>query len=267
MPITVLSPHSIAAPGTPEADAARDRFIAGILTILGDARYLWVPAVGDTTTSTDQSRHAATITYDASIAGKLSQLGYGVALTFDGTATEADTPDNDRYSFGDGANDEPFSVLALVNPTDATSSTIVSKYDSAVSQEEWAFRLDGSDQPSFTMYDDGAAARIGRLDGTALTQGTWACLAGTYDGTGANPGVVVYLNGAVVSDTDDSTGTYVAMENGAETLALGHEQATGSDANFFDGLMALVAITAKALTVHEVNALLSQINWFFDLSL
>ena len=245
----------------------RDAFESRLLDIFGDTRLLWIPRASETTTSTDRSRHAATITYDATKAGAYLPLGSGYYLDFDGTADEADTPDNDRYSFGDGAVDQPFSVVALVNMTDATSSMILAKYDSSASQEEWNFGLGSGDKPAFLLYDDSATAYIGRYDNTTLTEATWVLLVGTYDGSRALTGIRVYLDGTRVDDTDSTSGTYVAMENGAEVVSLGYDQGTGSKQNFFDGKMALVALVGKELTQEEVWAVKKACNSFYDISL
>ena len=195
------------------------------------------------------------------------ELGSGDAVTFNGTDEEGDTPDADGLSFGDGSADEPFSVFALVNPTDATSSVMLSKFDTSASQEEWLFELDGSDRPRFALYDDSATARIGRLDATALSEGSWALLAGTYDGSRASTELRVYVDGARVDDTDDNSGTYAAMENGSEVVALGYRQSAGAKENFFDGKIALAGLAAKELTQDEVWALKEAVNGYFGLAL
>src|SRR3990167_8361400 len=111
----------VALPGTSVGDQKRDEFIHDFLAIVGDCRLLWLPRNTETTTSTTVDRNARTITYDATIAARKSPLGSGVAVTFDGTDQEGDTPDTANLSFGDGAADLPFSVLALIKPTEAAA--------------------------------------------------------------------------------------------------------------------------------------------------
>ena len=253
-------------------DQVDRQFVCDMLAILGDCRLLWLPSLTDTTTSTGKSRFAATVTYSESLASfdtRPVRLGSGVAVAFNGTDEEGDTPDNDRYSFGDGAADEPFSVVALVNPTDATNSVISSKWDeSGGNQAEWLFYLNASDYPQISLHDSSANADIGRSDATALTQGSWALLVATYDGSAASTGIRVYKDAARVDDTDNNSGTYTAVENEGAVPALGYSlNSGGTKINFFDGSMALAALAAKELGQDEVWAVKELVNAHFGLSL
>ena len=250
-------------------DQVDREFSRYLLDLLGDVRALWLPRKSGTTL-TDKSSNARVLTWSEDVSAfdtPPAELGSGYSVAFNGTDEEGDAPDADDLSFGDGAVDQPFSVFALVNPTDATSSVILSKFDTSASQEEWLFELDASDQPRFALYDDSATARIGRLDATALSQGTWALLAGTYDGSGASTGIRIYLDAARVDDTDDNSGTYTAMENGSEVVAVGYRQAAGAKENYFDGKTAMVGLVAKELTQDEVWALKEAVNGYFGLAL
>ena len=59
-------------------------------------------------------------------------LSHGSALDFDGTDDEADAPDTATLSFGDGAVDQPLSIVVLCKP-DANNAlmTLVGKLGSA----------------------------------------------------------------------------------------------------------------------------------------
>ena len=244
-------------------------FVHSLLNLLGDVRALWLPGKSGTTL-TDMSRNARVLTWSEEVSAfdtKPAELGSGYAISFNGTDEEGDTPDADDLSIGDGAADQPFSVFALVNATDATSSVILSKFDTSVGQEEWLFELDASDRPRFALYDDSATARIGRLDASSLAQSAWALLVATYDGSKASTGIRLYLDGARVDDTDDNSGTYTAMENGSEVVAVGYRQAAGVKENYFDGKMALVGMAAKELAHEEAWALKEAVNGYFGLSL
>ena len=250
-------------------DQVDREFTQYLLHMLGDVRALWLP--GKTgTTLTDRSRNARVLAWSEDVSAfdtRPEELGSGYAITFNGTDEEGDTPDADDLSFGDGAVDQPLSVFALVNPSDATSSAMLSKFDTSVSQEEWLLELDASDRPRFALYDDSASARIGRLDATALAESAWALLVATYDGSAASTGIRIYLDGARVDDTDDNSGAYVAMENGSEVLALGYRQAAGVKENFFDGKLGLAGIVGKALSQEEVWSVKEAVNGYFGLSL
>ena len=253
--------------GSPSGAQKKYEFIAALNAIMGDVRFLWMPDQSETTTSTDLSRHGATITYDATFAGKYSTLGSGLYATFDGTADEADCPDNDRYSFGDGAVDEPFSIVALINPSGgAAAQTILAKFN-ATSHQEWKLWLNASEQVLWEVHDESASASLSRYDNTALTLSTWVLVIGTYDGSAAESGLNIYKNGVLRTPTSNSSGTYIAMENLAAVLTLGHEINSTTARYFFPGGMALIGLCAKQLLVHDAEALTQLCNGYCDLSL
>lgn len=245
------------------------RFVSSLLALLGDVRALYL-FNSSGTTLTDRSKNQRVLTWSEGLGSfdtPPSRLGSGFQVTFNGVDEEGDAPDSDDLSFGDGKVDQPFTAFGLVNPSDATSSVILSKFDTAVGQEEWLLELDASDRPRFALFDDGAAARIARLDATALGQGSDSLIVGTSDGSGASTGLKVYKNAVRVDDADDNSGTYIAMENGGEVVSLGYRQSGGVKENFFDGSMALAGIVGKELTVNEIWVLKELCKSYFGLSL
>ena len=248
-------------------DQVDRQFVHDLLAVLGDCRLLWLPNLADTTTSTERSRHADTVTWSESLASfdtRPARLGSGVAVAFNGTDEEGDVPDAGRYSFGDGAVDQPFSVLALVRP-DANDAlmTIVGKLDSAAA-EEWELSLSASGHPQLVLTDESASATLAARDAAAAGTG-WVLLAATYDGSGAASGLRLYKDAANRTVTDDSSGTYTAMENTAASVHLGARYTTKE--RFLDGSLAMVAVTAKALSQDEVWAVKELVDSYFGLSL
>ena len=80
-------------------DQVDRQLVTDLLRVLGDCRLLWLPNLTDTTTSTERSRHAGTITWSESLASfdtRPARLGSGVAVAFNGTDEEGDVPDADR---------------------------------------------------------------------------------------------------------------------------------------------------------------------------
>lgn len=243
------------------------QFVRDMLTVLGDCRLLWVPNLTDTTTSVERSRHTATITWGESLAAfdaARTRLGSGVAVPFNGSDEEGGTPDNDRLSFGDGANDEPFSIVALIKPDANAANMVVIAKASSSSIEEWKLQLTSSGHPQVSLIDESASANIGRRDATAFGT-TWGLLTTTYDGSRSASGVRIYKDAARVDDTDNVGGTYVAMENTAALVHIGAWYTT--KAEFFDGSLALVAVTAKQLSAAEVWAIKELVNGYYGLSL
>ena len=128
-------------------DQVDREFDAALLDLLGDVRLL-LRFDNSGATLTDRSKNARTLTWSEDVSAFDTppvELGSGYAVTFNGTDEEGDTPDSDDLSFGDGSVDQPFSIVALVNPSDATDSTILSKLNVNTGGGEWRFFLDGSD--------------------------------------------------------------------------------------------------------------------------
>ena len=276
--MTSISPLSfpgtrLPPPGTAAATARRNQFIADMLGIMGDARSLWVPQITDTTTTTDVSRYEGVYTYDATIASRVSALGSGVAVSFNGTDQTATMPDNADQSFGATTYDVAFSVFGLVKVTANTlAKNILSKYDydtvGLATQWEWRFEIDASERVRLALYDDSTGGeRIGRYDATVLAAGQWYLLGGTYNGNGAATGIQCWTDAVQVDDTTDNLGTYVAMEDVSGKLRLGSVAATVAASQFFYGSMACVGLTGRLLTTDDWWEMKKLCNSFYGLSL
>ena len=249
-------------------DQVDRHFVHDLLAVLGDCRLLWLPNLTDETTSTERSRHAGTITWSESLASwdfARTRLGSGVAVAFNGTDEEGDVPDADRLSFGDGAADQGFSVGALIRPDGSLVSADILAKESSATAEEWRLGLSGAGHPTFILTDESASATLARRDATALSADAWVLLVCTYDGSGAAAGINVYKDAALVDDTDDSSGTYEAMENTAALVHIGARYATKQ--RFFDGSMALAFVTARVLGTDDLWTLKELANSYFGLSL
>jgi len=255
--------------GSLAGDQRRQEFIGNVLAVVGDSPLLWVPSSSDTTTSTTVDRNARTVTWDATIAGRLSPLGSGLAVSFNGSSNYGSVPDADGLSF---VGDVAFSIFAWVNVTNtAATKYILTKDDSTtgLTNREWNFQFDSSEFLVGGIWDDSAAANIGRYYNVALTAGSWLFVAMTYDASAANSGIKLYNAGAQIDNTNTSSGVYVGTENKAANVLIGAFTTTdGSTSGYFSGSMACVGLApASALTVAQINALRYYGNAFFGLSI
>jgi hypothetical protein len=262
-------------PSSSAGDQKRDEFISRLLGIAGDPRALWIPATGDTTSAIEQNRHAAVYTYDATVASRRTRRGSGWALNFNGTSHEADSPDVDHMSFGDGATDEPLSIVALVKPDDGTpaaQATILSKFNKDTDGElrEWQFFLTATTgKPRLDLFDESANASIARA-ATTVADGAWVLLGATYDGSGAVGGINIWEDAAITDDATSTTGTYVAMENTTAIVSLGHTlsaAATPVAEEFWAGDMAFILVAARAFGQEDMWEIKALANAMFDLAL
>lgn len=244
-------------------------FVTNVLALLGDVRALYVfDAAG--TTLVDKSKNKRLLTWSEEVSdfdAPPRRLGSGREVVFNSIDEEGDAPDSDDLSFGDGKVDQAFSVFALVRFVHPTDSVMICKYDTSAGQEGWLFEIDNARRLRFNMFDDGASARIGRTYSQLDDVGTYQLVAGTYDGSGAGTGIRLLENAARVDNGSDDSGTYVAMENGTELMALGYRQAAGVKENFLAGAMALAGVVGKELQIEELWELKELCNGYFGLSL
>lgn len=259
------NPFGYSPPASIAGLAARQSFIHNFLSICPDTRALWVPKTGDTTTSTSVDRNARTITWDATIASRMSTLGSGLSLAFTAASSQyGNIPDAANLSFGDGSTDSAFTIMALlkVNNT-AALKQILSKYTSGV--REYAFNIDSAEKVAFGIFDESANAELNRSFNTALATDTWMLLEAVYTGSGAIGGLSIRRNSVQVDDTTTTSGIYTAMENLTSAVKIGADSATPAD--FFDGSIAFVGLAAKAISADESWALKALVNSYHGLSL
>jgi hypothetical protein len=193
----------------------------------------------------------------ATLGGNASTLTPSIAgmcpnLTMSNNTTASwSVADNADFSFdGDGASDAPFSVVALVNLTDATSNVLVAKA-TTVAQAEWDFAILDTDKLATYCGHPNWAAYIGRSYNTAITsdEGSWHCYISTYDGGGLAAGLKIYRDGTRVDDTNASNGAYTAMTGGTSPVA------SYDDAKYLKGKNGVTLVISKELTAEEVRRL------------
>ena len=137
------------------------------------------------------TRNADVVTWDATVAGRMGTLGSGLSQSFNGTSGEGDTPDSDDHEFGDGANDEAFSVFAVVN-ADTLAGNDTYSASGRGWENQWLFYIDDG-KPIFILADESTGGTIKDTYNSALSAGTWYFIAGVYDGSGAATGLTVYV--------------------------------------------------------------------------
>lgn len=251
--------------------AFRVAFVRALTGIMGDVRLLWMPSANDALSFAPQGDGGPAGTYSATAQGRLSTLGKGLALSFNGTDQYLTVADSDRLSFGNGTTDQAFSLVALVNVTNtAAARVLIAKYSFATAHE-WFLTVEGSDLMTLYLLDQSVSAGDPfRRSDAAVTQGSWGLLGATYDGAGgatAANGITLYQNGAVVASTATNNASYVAMENKSLDVSIGVRNLTGTPFGHFNGSMALVAVCAKALTAADHAAIASLCRTYFGVAL
>ncbi len=170
---------------------------------------------------------------------------------FDGTDDHIVISDTDDLSFGDSSSDSPFSVTAWINADDITSLPILAKGTTSV--REYLFGFSSLDKLAFGCYDNSdASISIVRAGATTLTsfEGSWIHVAGTYDGSGSENGIKLYINGASESTTSGSNGSYTAMHNLGDAV-IGRTFNNGT--NYADGSISNLAVYKTELDAQTIS--------------
>lgn len=252
--------------------AARQRYLADIMAIVGagNLRFLVVPALADTVTSTDLSPNARTVTHNATIAARLTAQGFGYGVSENGTDQYATIPDAADLSFGNGLVDLPFSPIVLANITNtAAQRDLLTKRSTGAGNREWSFHIASTDVMSLAVTDESAGVSASRSTDADPGAAAIKLLGATYNGAGgaaAADGITMYVNGASVASTASNNASYVAMESLATNVGLG-VRADGTPANFFSGSLYMAMLVQAALTAAQHLAIKNRTNDFFGLSL
>lgn len=195
-------------------------------------------------------------TSTTTVPGKIGQ-----ALSFDGTDDYIDIADNNSLSFGNGTTDTPMSISAWIYMKNAVEFKIMKKGGIVGSDLEYFFRTGdqgtNTNLLTFRVYDASANANLGRRYSVAMTQyeNKWIFVTATYDGSGTEGGVALYINGSRVDDTSASSGTYVAMENLTTGAQIGRYNTFYSNGYIDD-----VRLYNKALSLSEIKQLYNMHN-------
>lgn len=174
------------------------------------------------------------------------------SMDFDGTSDFIDCGDSDKFSFGDGATDRPFSLSGWVKPDSLTKFKLFGKLNSSNTNYEYQFGTSSSKVLTLTLYSEGASTigRIQRSYNTALTSLDWQHWVATYDGSGDPDNIKIYINGVQVGDTSTTTGTYTAMQNTAAPFLIASESV-----NYVNGKIDQVTIFDYELSPIQVASL------------
>ena len=176
------------------------------------------------------------------------------SLKFNGVSDYVDLGDSDDFSFGDGSNDSPFSISAWVKLNDitGTNKNLIGKYTSVTNNDEYLlFFNPNNGEFRFSLYDTSGFSFIRVRSSLTIVADTWYHICVTYDGSGANTGMEMYIDGSLQTGVKDSNNIYVAMENGISPLTLG----AYNSANYLEGNLADVRIYDTALDNEDISAI------------
>jgi hypothetical protein len=240
LPNLVVGPDLSAYPtGTGQAYSLAELALAKqlvthqIIALVGSANilaFVTFDQKGASTTLTDRGLLGHNFTLSAN--GDTLSPGLG------GLATYLTINGGAYFSLADDAHFSfvgvPFSFLCLVNPVAFVSPCLLAKYDATTGSTQMEWGMWGSSGKFYAMvWDDSAAARIGRYYNTSLSGdvGSWVTYGMCYTGGTTNAAVKIIRNGVQVDDSAYNTGTFVASEDKTAAIASYYKNAAGTKYN------------------------------------
>lgn len=173
------------------------------------------------------------------------------SLDFDGANDYISIPYSADLTFGDSSTDSPFSISARFKCDNIKYFRILSKYDGT--DYEYLLTTNPTGLLTFAIYDTtGTTNQIYIRYGTPITVSTWYHVLVTYDASGVNTGLKMYLNGVDLG-TLYSAGTYTAMHNLNTPLDIGRLDAPSN--GYANGHIKEVGIWNKVISANEAASI------------
>lgn len=171
---------------------------------------------------------------------------------FNATNRVINVNDTDSFSFVSGSSDLKMSINVWCKFDSVSGvNTIVTKRDSGT-QGEWIFAYN-STFLTILLCIPTAASFIRANYTFTPTTGQWYMFTATYDGSKLSSGIKLYVNGALVSSTNSTTGSYTGMSNTTSKLLIGNSYLNNEQ---FKGTIDEVGIWKnRVLTPSDINKL------------
>ena len=193
---------------------------------------------------------------------------FGPCLSFDGAGDYVSLGDKDMFSFGNSVSDKPFSLLFWIKTgTLAADQTIVSKYlNTSPFSGEWDFQLFKTSGVLYVQcLDNSPTFRIKITGSQVLAINTWYCVTFTYDGSGSQNGMNLYVNSIKdLAPTRAMDGSYVAMHNLTAAFEISAALRDTAYVSYFNGLIDNAMIFNRELTASEASQLYREPFCMFD---
>lgn len=172
-------------------------------------------------------------------------------------------PDSSLISFGNGANDDPFSVFMWIYLYDNDSAqNLAGFFSMPVIDEyrEWYFYLTNSMQLGVRLIDESTDGSINSFSTTAIfNTDQWYQVGFTYDGSESKNGLNLWINGQNATSTRSEGGSYIAMEDQSLDLYIGNLQINDEGMNQqnrnLNGSIDEFSIFPRELSVYDILSL------------
>ncbi len=185
----------------------------------------------------------------------------GIGNVADFTAGNTSTiqvADNDSLSFGNGTSDSPFTISLMVKFNITGASMLINKSNGSFREYD-IFYDTGSNQLIWRIYNNGSTSSSIKVSydwsANGQTTGVWYSIIGTYNGSGLNSGLKLYVDSLIVGSAA-TTGTYTAMLNSSSPIYIG--KFATITAVSLNGYMDEISIFNKELNSSEVSEIYSK---------
>jgi len=173
------------------------------------------------------------------------------SLLFDGVDDYLNLGDSNIFTFGDGATDSPFSVSLWAKINDFTRAPLFAK---SATDKEYHITTDASDKLRIRLYDNSTGGYIQNKVDAAISTSGWRNYVFTYDGSGSQTGLNIYVNGPKPAQTRSISGSYTAMENTSSDLRIGTSE---QNSFYLDGNIDEFALFNIELSPAQVTAIVN----------
>ena len=187
------------------------------------------------------------------------------SIRLDGANDHVLVPDQDLFSFGNGASsDKPFTFSAWIFVQDVSGTDegpFITKGEvGGGTNIEYIFKHRQGQLRAFIYRGDntGTNNRIRlQADAASISDATWTHVVMTYDGSLSENGIKFYTNGSETASTAGKDGDYAGgggTRNSTQPLIIGKTNNAGANAaQTFEDFMADVCIFNKQLSLSEVQ--------------
>ena len=184
----------------------------------------------------------------------------GKFLDVDGNSDYSQIPDDASLSFTTGSPDGAFSLSGWYKFDNTDDSSIL--LSKRQSQHEYQLGWDTTGYITFVCYSQGGVSAYldGRVTSWTPTIGQWYHIVATYDGSGDESGMSIYIDKVSQTVTDNTTGTYVEMNNTTADLFLAIYGPIPTNLSSHNGGQDMVGIWNKELSQGEINAIYDREN-------
>lgn len=172
------------------------------------------------------------------------------SLNFDGVDDYLQLGDQNIFSFGNGTTDSPFSISYWIKPQTVAAGTGIFGKESSVSTREYSAMFSYNNL-RIRLWDNVNGGHLTLGSANPLSVNVWHHIVMTYDGSGNDTGLKIYVNASIPAQSTASSGTYVAMSNTAADFTIG--AVLGS--YFYEGNMDEFSMFNIELTAAQVLAI------------